>query len=61
VRAVGNDAWIIYAKLSEASADRAIADQVAYVTSCGREVRWKINGHDRLREHSFDGLPRHLV
>ncbi len=47
VRAVGYYAWIIYSKLSEASADRAIVEQVAYFTSLGQEVEWKVYGHDR--------------
>jgi len=47
VRAVGHYACIGYSKLSEASADRAIEDQVAYFTSLGQEVEWKVYGHDR--------------
>jgi GNAT superfamily N-acetyltransferase len=61
VRAIGHYAWIIYSKLSEASADRAIAEQVAYFTSLGQEVEWKVYGHDRppdlgarLAAHGFE-------
>lgn len=47
VRAVGHYAGIIYSRLSEASADRAIEDQVAYFTPLGQAVEWKVYGHDR--------------
>ncbi len=50
VRAVGRYAGITDTKLSEASADRAIEDQVAYFTSLGQEVEWKVYGHDRPRD-----------
>jgi GNAT superfamily N-acetyltransferase len=61
VRAVGHYACIGYSKLSEASADHAIAGQVAYFTSLGQEVEWKVYGHDgprdlgaRLAAHGFE-------
>jgi GNAT superfamily N-acetyltransferase len=50
VRAVGHYACIGYSKLNEASADRAIEDQVAYFTARGQEVEWKVYGHDRPRD-----------
>lgn len=50
VRAVGQYACIGYSKLSEASANRAIEDQVAYFTALGQEVEWKVYGHDRPRD-----------
>jgi GNAT superfamily N-acetyltransferase len=50
VRAVGHYACIGYSELSEASADRAIEEQVAYFTALGQEVEWKVYGHDRPRD-----------
>lgn len=61
VRAVGYDAWISYSKLSAATADRVIEDQVAYFAALGQEVEWKVYGHDsprdlgaRLAAHGFE-------
>ncbi len=50
VRAVGHYACIGYSNLSEADADRAIEEQVAYFTGRGQEVEWKVYGHDRPRD-----------
>ncbi|HLW60667.1 MAG TPA: GNAT family N-acetyltransferase [bacterium] len=47
VRAVGEYAGIVYWELTEADADRAIDEQVAYYASLGRAVEWKVYGHDR--------------
>lgn len=68
-RAVGHYACIFYSKLSEADADRAIEDQVAYFTRRGQEVEWKVYGHDRppdlgarLAAHGFQaGEPETLM
>lgn len=47
MRAVGHSACIFHSKLSEADADRAIEDQVAYFTQLGQGVEWKVYGYDR--------------
>ncbi len=49
VRAVGHHACITYSRLSEAGADHAIEDQVAYFSPLGLKVEWKVYGHDRPR------------
>lgn len=61
VRALGHYACIGYSTLSAVNADRAIEDQVAYFTSLGQEVEWKVYGHDRphdlgarLAAHGFE-------
>jgi GNAT superfamily N-acetyltransferase len=68
VRAVGHYACICYSKLSEANADHAVADQVAYFTSLGQEVEWKVYGHDRpsdlgarLAAHGFEAGETEMV
>ncbi len=51
VRHVGADehAWngVVWSDLDEAGADAAIAAQVAYFSSLGREFEWKLYAHDR--------------
>ncbi|MFJ2442971.1 MULTISPECIES: GNAT family N-acetyltransferase [unclassified Streptomyces] len=44
----GDDAWngIIWSDLTDATADAAIAAQVAYFSSLGREFEWKLYSHD---------------
>ncbi|MEU3463823.1 GNAT family N-acetyltransferase [Streptomyces sp. NPDC006733] len=45
----GNDDWngVIWSDLQEDTADEAIAEQVRYFTSLGREFEWKLYAHDR--------------
>ncbi|WP_316751655.1 GNAT family N-acetyltransferase [Streptomyces herbicida] len=38
---------VVWSGLDTASADRAIADQIAYFTGLGRDFEWKLYGHDR--------------
>ncbi|MFE1835356.1 GNAT family N-acetyltransferase [Streptomyces sviceus] len=51
---------VVWSDLDEASADRAIAEQIAYYTGLGHEFEWKLYGHDlpvdlgeRLRAAGF--------
>jgi GNAT superfamily N-acetyltransferase len=48
VGACGED-WngVLWSDLDESTADTAIARQVAYFASLGREFEWKLYGHDR--------------
>ncbi|MEU1825688.1 GNAT family N-acetyltransferase [Streptomyces abikoensis] len=68
VRHVGADAdgWngVVWSDLDEDTADAAIAEQVAYFASLGREFEWKLYGHDlpadlprRLRAAGFVAEP----
>ncbi|OQD52805.1 GNAT family N-acetyltransferase [Streptomyces phaeoluteigriseus] len=50
VRHVGSeDGWngVVWSDLSDADADAAIAEQVAYFGGLGRDFEWKLYGHDR--------------
>ena len=38
---------VLWSALDAASADRAIAAQIAYFTGLGRDFEWKLYGHDR--------------
>ncbi|ANP52810.1 GNAT superfamily N-acetyltransferase [Streptomyces griseochromogenes] len=38
---------VVWSDLDAASADGAIAEQVAYFTGLGRDFEWKLYGHDR--------------
>jgi GNAT superfamily N-acetyltransferase len=38
---------VLWSRLDEASADRAVAEQIAHFTRLGREFEWKAYGHDR--------------
>jgi hypothetical protein len=37
---------VVWSDLDGTSADRAIADQIAYFTGLGRDFEWKLYGHD---------------
>ncbi len=47
VRIVGAYNCIIYCDLDKDRADRAIAEQRSYFQALGKEVEWKVYGHDR--------------
>ncbi|MGX1372210.1 hypothetical protein RKD19_007569 [Streptomyces canus] len=55
---------VVWSGLDAASADEAIAQQIAYYTGLGREFEWKLYGHDlpvdlgqRLRAAGFTAEP----
>ena len=50
VRIVGEYNCIIYSDLGSVDAVRAVADQTAFFREKGREVEWKLFGHDRPPE-----------
>ncbi|MFF1720654.1 GNAT family N-acetyltransferase [Streptomyces sviceus] len=59
---------VVWSDLDEASADRAIAEQIAYYTGLGREFEWKLYGHDlpvdlgeRLRAAGFTPGPEETL
>ncbi|KUM86905.1 MULTISPECIES: GNAT family N-acetyltransferase [Streptomyces] len=59
---------IVWSDLDEASADEAIAEQIAYYTGLGREFEWKLYGHDlpvdlgeRLRAAGFTPEPEETL
>ncbi|MFF4029498.1 GNAT family N-acetyltransferase [Streptomyces sviceus] len=59
---------VVWSDLDEASADRAIAEQIAYYTGLGREFEWKLYGHDlpvdlgeRLRAAGFTPEPEETL
>lgn len=68
VRQIGAEhGWngVVWSDLDETSADKAIAEQIAYYTNLGREFEWKLYGHDlpidlgqRLRAAGFTPSPR---
>lgn len=45
----GDDDWsgVVWSDLNEVTADAAIAAQVQYFASLGREFEWKLYGHDQ--------------
>ena len=47
VRVVGEQCWVSFSDLDPATADRVVAEQASYFRSLGREVEWKVYGHDR--------------
>ncbi|MFD5427166.1 GNAT family N-acetyltransferase [Streptomyces sp. NPDC127084] len=49
IAATGGDGWngIVWSDLDESTADAAIAEQLRYFESLGREFEWKVYGHDR--------------
>ncbi|MCA1646854.1 MAG: N-acetyltransferase [Chloroflexi bacterium] len=58
---IGRSGSVIYSRLSAENAEAAIAKQIAYFQSCGREFEWKAYAHDqppdlvqRLCAHGFD-------
>lgn len=52
VRVSDHATYIIYSGLDPAHVEEAIATEVAYVTSRGRTVEWKVYGHDEPRDLS---------
>ncbi|MFJ9152300.1 GNAT family N-acetyltransferase [Streptomyces sp. NPDC102270] len=59
---------VVWSDLDEASADRAIAEQIAYYTGLGLEFEWKLYGHDlpvdlgeRLRAAGFTPEPEETL
>lgn len=46
VRQVGEHSWISYSSLDAASAPGAIREQSSFFRSSGKEVEWKVYGHD---------------
>jgi len=59
---------VVWSDLDEASADEAIAEQIAYYTGLGREFEWKLYGHDlpvdlgqRLRAAGFTAEPEETL
>jgi hypothetical protein len=59
---------VVWSDLDEASADRAIAEQIAYYKGLGREFEWKLYGHDlpvdlgeRLRAAGFTPEPEETL
>jgi hypothetical protein len=71
VRQVAADhGWngVVWSDLDEASADKAIAEQIAYYTGLGLEFEWKLYGHDlpvdlgeRLRAAGFTPEPEETL
>lgn len=66
----GNDDWngVVWSDLNEATADAAIAAQIRYFASLGREFEWKLYAHDqpgdlagRLRAAGFSPEPEETV
>ncbi|WP_328784950.1 GNAT family N-acetyltransferase [Streptomyces canus] len=59
---------VVWSDLDESSADKAIAEQIAYYTGLGREFEWKLYGHDlpfdlgqRLRAAGFTAEPEETL
>lgn len=59
---------VVWSDLDETSADRAIAEQIAYYSGLGREFEWKLYGHDlpfdlgqRLRAAGFTAEPEETL
>lgn len=59
---------VVWSDLDEASADAAIAEQIAYFSGLGREFEWKLYGHDlpvdlgqRLRDAGFTAQPEETL
>jgi GNAT superfamily N-acetyltransferase len=59
---------VVWSDLDESSADKAIAEQIAYYTGLGREFEWKLYGHDlpidlgqRLRAAGFTPEPEETL
>jgi len=59
---------VVWSDLDETSADKAIAEQVAYYTGLSREFEWKLYGHDlpfdlgeRLRAAGFTPEPEETL
>ena len=47
VRLIGEHCTVIYSRLSASNAREVIAGETAFFRSLGREVEWKVYGHDR--------------
>ena len=61
VDVVGRSGVVIYSRLSEDTAERAIEEQIAYFGHLGQEFEWKVFSHDqpsdlvqRLAAHGFE-------
>ncbi|ELS50623.1 GNAT family N-acetyltransferase [Streptomyces viridochromogenes] len=59
---------VLWTDLDEASADAAIAEQIAHFTGLGREFEWKLYGHDapadlgrRLSDAGFTAQPEETL
>ncbi|MEU0211021.1 GNAT family N-acetyltransferase [Streptomyces canus] len=59
---------VVWSDLDESSADKAIAEQIAYYSGLGREFEWKLYGHDlpvdlgqRLRAAGFTAEPEETL
>ncbi|MFJ8632112.1 GNAT family N-acetyltransferase [Streptomyces sp. NPDC093568] len=59
---------VVWSGLDEASADAAIAEQIAHFSGLGREFEWKLYGHDlpvdlgrRLRDAGFTPQPEETL
>ncbi|WP_406390618.1 GNAT family N-acetyltransferase [Streptomyces sp. NBC_00882] len=59
---------VVWSDLDASSADKAIAEQIAYYTGLGREFEWKLYGHDlpfdlgqRLRAAGFTPEPEETL
>ncbi|MER5936052.1 GNAT family N-acetyltransferase [Streptomyces sp. NPDC001928] len=59
---------VVWSDLDAASADRAIAEQIAHFSGLGREFEWKLYGHDlpvdlgqRLRAGGFTAQPEETL
>ncbi|MGX1472182.1 UNVERIFIED_CONTAM: GNAT superfamily N-acetyltransferase [Streptomyces canus] len=59
---------VVWSDLDASSADKAIAEQIAYYTGLGREFEWKLYGHDlpfdlgqRLRAAGFTAEPEETL
>ncbi|KUM73214.1 GNAT family N-acetyltransferase [Streptomyces curacoi] len=59
---------VLWTDLDEASADAAIAEQIAHFTGFGREFEWKLYGHDapadlgrRLSDAGFTAQPEETL
>ncbi|MEU1480371.1 GNAT family N-acetyltransferase [Streptomyces sp. NPDC001668] len=59
---------VVWSDLDESTADKAIAEQIAYYTGRGREFEWKLYGHDRpfdlgerLRAAGFTAEPEETL
>ncbi len=53
VRVISDEACIIYSNLSEASMDRAIAEEAKYFASQEQKLEWKVYGHDQPHDLSI--------
>lgn len=59
---------VVWSDLDASTADKAIAEQIAYYTGLGREFEWKLYGHDlpidlgqRLRAAGFTAEPEETL